>query len=875
MKNNLFDEIQKMKRMSFYDVKKTLNENHTKPLLLEQGGSAFSIISKALKNVFKSTTEGTGFLARDYIEVGGKKLLVRGNQLYDESNALVDDVVLPGGKTMKAADVIKLANGNFTNLSDETLDMLFDTVEAAAKSDSAVREALETSAEESMGSLGHTTEYIDGAKKKIQQLVDEGKTGEEAIEEVFNAWRRQAEIDHPNLNEEDFNFIKNFFFKGTKLRPKAPIEKLGYGKRFINWLGWKKFVSNITRATSQLKGTEESFFEELEGTIRRWSKEIDDAGDDPFKLESTYKKIASEMEPLINENTFKKTWFERWELSQLNSVKTIEDQITKTLKEENWTDEQIATFIEKVKSKDVSEMLDNITKSAKESGYGANDEITNLKNNILKNLGYSKDKIEFMEKMIYKRNLGLAKLWNRLVSATETILNLLRGLFVEKFDNTLSALNYGVFRSPGQILTNLTRYGKGGKNLAAGFLITYAELMAIKIFISPIITGGLYVLLYLIEMLTELVDRFIPGTFGNWLKEKRSVGNIILDGYLKWIPEWAEKTLDNLYNTGEFKANDKTYTEIKNAIPIQFNSDAVNAEKNLLIALGGVASGIFGFEGRDPEETSGQYSTKAKNKLDTIEQNLTNKADSIVFQMIATPESKMNYADKFDGRYYALKGFLDDKNLRKKLMRNNNLTESDCDRINKNLDIAFCPEVKSTKDVNLSNADEEDKGAICSGIWTKDRSKVYKIGGVGNIYKFIDDDGTEKPIKDVLSKDLTENYKIKMFDMKNLIRKIILEEEEEKTLKMKDWDEIFSFQKVDEKESGKYTDVKIKMDSVMDRMPHWRKKYKKQCEDIDNCDDDGEDDSFVRAVIDTHPEVVRVLFTKGMAHLTSSDDQED
>jgi hypothetical protein len=141
------------------------------------------------------------------------------------------------------------------------------------------------------------------------------------------------------------------------------------------------------------------------------------------------------------------------------------------------------------------------------------------------------------------------------------------------------------------------------------------------------------------------------------------------------------------------------------------------------------------------------------------------------------------------------------------------------------------------------------------------------------------ENGEEKPIKELLLKDLAdlsnktetieENY------MKNLIRKIILEEEEEKTLKMKDWDEIFSFQKVDEKESGKYTDVKIKMDSVMDRMPHWRKKYKKQCEDIDNCDDDGEDDSFVRAVIDTHPEVVRVLFTKGMAHLTSSDDQED
>ena len=111
--------------------------------------------------------------------------------------------------------------------------------------------------------------------------------------------------------------------------------------------------------------------------------------------------------------------------------------------------------------------------------------------------------------------------------------------------------------------------------------------------------------------------------------------------------------------------------------------------------------------------------------------------------------------------------------------------------------------------------------------------------------------------------------------MIDLIKKIILEEEEEKTLKMKDWDEIFTFQKIDDKNPGKYTDVKIKMDSVMDRMPHWRKRYKKLCDELENCDDDGEDDSFVRAVIDTHPEVVRILFTKGLAHLTSSEEQED
>lgn len=109
----------------------------------------------------------------------------------------------------------------------------------------------------------------------------------------------------------------------------------------------------------------------------------------------------------------------------------------------------------------------------------------------------------------------------------------------------------------------------------------------------------------------------------------------------------------------------------------------------------------------------------------------------------------------------------------------------------------------------------------------------------------------------------------------NKIKRIILQEEEEKTLKMKDWDEIFTFQKIDDKNPGKYTDVKIKMDTVMDRMPHWRKKYNKQCEELENCDDDGEDDSFVRAVIDTHPDVVRILYTKGLANLTSSDDQED
>jgi len=131
---------------------------------------------------------------------------------------------------------------------------------------------------------------------------------------------------------------------------------------------------------------------------------------------------------------------------------------------------------------------------------------------------------------------------------------------------------------------------------------------------------------------------------------------------------------------------------------------------------------------------------------------------------------------------------------------------------------------------------------------------------------------TEEAIKPLQINNLFTVKENKIIEM---IKKLILEQDEDKTLKMDKWNGIFSFQKIDEKNPGKFLDVKIKMDEVMSRMPHWREKYSKLCEELENCDDDGEDDSFVRAVIDTHPDVVRILFTKGLAHLTSSEEQEE
>jgi hypothetical protein len=73
----------------------------------------------------------------------------------------------------------------------------------------------------------------------------------------------------------------------------------------------------------------------------------------------------------------------------------------------------------------------------------------------------------------------------------------------------------------------------------------------------------------------------------------------------------------------------------------------------------------------------------------------------------------------------------------------------------------------------------------------------------------------------------------------------------------KHWKETFEFKSDDEKNPGQYKTVKINMEDVMDRIDHYRKKY-------------DEDDAFVRAVIDTHENIVKFMFTKDLAHIRES-----
>lgn len=73
----------------------------------------------------------------------------------------------------------------------------------------------------------------------------------------------------------------------------------------------------------------------------------------------------------------------------------------------------------------------------------------------------------------------------------------------------------------------------------------------------------------------------------------------------------------------------------------------------------------------------------------------------------------------------------------------------------------------------------------------------------------------------------------------------------------KHWKDTFVFKAEDEKNPGQFKQVKINMEDVMDRINHYRKKY-------------DEDDAFVRAVLDTHDSVVKVMYTKDLADISES-----
>jgi len=134
------------------------------------------------------------------------------------------------------------------------------------------------------------------------------------------------------------------------------------------------------------------------------------------------------------------------------------------------------------------------------------------------------------------------------------------------------------------------------------------------------------------------------------------------------------------------------------------------------------------------------------------------------------------------------------------------------------------------------------------------KNKTYTLKANPNrgTYIYSSDEGYEFGVDEFIDTRMNESRYKKTNNM-------ITERNKEKFGEdnFKHWKDTFTFKAQDDKNPGQYKEVKIKMEDVMDRINHYRKKY-------------DEDDSFVRAVIDTHEDVVKIMFTKDLANIRES-----
>ena len=138
---------------------------------------------------------------------------------------------------------------------------------------------------------------------------------------------------------------------------------------------------------------------------------------------------------------------------------------------------------------------------------------------------------------------------------------------------------------------------------------------------------------------------------------------------------------------------------------------------------------------------------------------------------------------------------------------------------------------------------------------TKDKIKIDISPKESGYYTWTDEKGNEKQLKDLVKTLKKEKLNQSYYRTK----KTIMEDTGKKFGEdnFKHWKDTFTFKSEDKNNPGQYKEVKINMEDVMDRIDHFRKKY-------------DEDDAFVRAVIDTHEDVVKIMYTKGLADIRES-----
>ena len=143
-------------------------------------------------------------------------------------------------------------------------------------------------------------------------------------------------------------------------------------------------------------------------------------------------------------------------------------------------------------------------------------------------------------------------------------------------------------------------------------------------------------------------------------------------------------------------------------------------------------------------------------------------------------------------------------------------------------------------------------------------AKAFENNYIRKVKEFCQKQKTEEI--EVSSKKLCDSIKTQnplgdVQESKKYINKNLIMENTPRTKfgedNFKHWKDTFVFKAEDEKNPGQFKQVKINMEDVMDRINHYRKKY-------------DEDDAFVRAVLDTHDNVVKVMYTKDLADISES-----
>jgi hypothetical protein len=918
-------ELKRITLLSKYNTNNTLHENF-KRLINESGSSIYGFIDNVIKSLIRKSTPEAGEAAGEYLSIGGKRYRIHqpaglGNrtpELMDGNNAVRN--VNIGGETFDSADLINIARGDYDKLIDTDFSKkLFRSMLTQAETDDVIKRQLDQLAESGFGT------YLNDIGVAPSKLIDDLRKVYKGsnIDDVIKTYLKNYGV----FSDDEIEFLMKHYFPNKKIRITA---RAGYDvakQNLLTFFGLRKLSRELIRASSIIKQTfvkniEETFQTKVKEMFEQFYLDIDGLCDDilnqQIEKQSRIKKFREFYTSLVDENAFKTAWGESWQAANDRAIKEIEAIYRQVLQEQGMPTAEIDEFIKNIRSNDINKMLDETAKYVDEASdpTTATSLLGGAKNTFKEFINYKVYNNSILNRIITKETFpDLNKILNK-------ALNNIKSVLMNNFKSGLMFAHFDIFRLPGALLRSFTRYGPGGFKLFLGSVQTAGELLMYKFLFGGLVkTGGLAAIIAIEDFSGWLSETLkVQSLAINITDEKRKLGEFFRDQYTQWFTKeylidnrelipigWRQKVFDYEWNTffgiakilgviGDLDASENPEEEAEKTINLWEQKNRESVEKLILENPKKERQYVSAFE-KDYWRVTETLKKNNLNYSDVVRENGYTNSDVEVL----TKHLKLGICPDFE-----IKG----DNV-------SDIEKQGQDKIDK-FKLSFGEKI--TKNDNL-----------CAGLFLN--NKFYSVTQNGFKQYFIDDDGKQKPLKEFLLKinqklekeeeiqpkpaitptqekpnidqqkpidanrlkvepkktvTPTQNKQtvtpmqtsgaeidINESTMIDLIKKLILEEEEEKTLKMKDWDEIFTFQKIDDKNPGKYTDVKIKMDSVMDRMPHWRKKYNKICDELENCDDDGEDDSFVRAVIDTHPEVVRILFTKGLAHLTSSEEQED